>query len=51
VNGHKVRSTKRGTFIVRIPKHRLRRGRNRLEVVARDAGGATNGRVASFRHC
>jgi len=51
VNGHQVRSTRRGSFVLRIPRRRLRDGRNRLVVTARDAHGRVVTHSAIFRHC
>ena len=51
VNGRKVRTTRRGSFVLRISGRRLRHGLNRLEIVARDADGRRDKRSAVFRHC
>ena len=51
VNGKRIRRTRRGSFVLRIPRRRLRAGRNRLVVTARGASGHVVSRSASFRHC
>jgi phospholipase C len=51
VNGHVVRRTRRGKFALRIRAARLRRGRNSVVIVARDAKGRTTTRRVHFRRC
>ena len=51
VNGHRVRHTKKGSFIVRVPDRRLRDGKNQLTISARDAHGQAVTRTETFRRC
>lgn len=51
LNGRRVLRTARASFTVRVPARRLRRGRNRLTVVATDRAGNRSVRTLRFRAC
>jgi hypothetical protein len=51
VDGRRVALRRSGTFRVRVPVRRLRRGRHLLEVVARDRAGDLGAASRRFRRC
>jgi phospholipase C len=51
VNGRVVRTAKRGRLTLRLSARRLRKGRNRIVVSARDEAGRTTRRTAAFDRC
>ena len=51
LDGRRIRTTRSGSFRVRVPAGRLRPGRHRLTVVATDAAGLRTRRTFEFRVC
>jgi len=51
VNGRRVRTTRRRRFVIRIPARRLKHGRNRIVITARDGAGHSATRASNFRLC
>ena len=51
LNGRRIRTTTSASFTVRVPARRLRRGINRLTVVATDVAGNRTRRTFRFRAC
>jgi hypothetical protein len=51
LNGRTIRLGTSARFTVRIPPHKLHKGRNRVAVIARDAEGGFEVAVKRFRRC
>ena len=51
LDGRRIRTSRRGSFTVRVPVNRLRPGRHRLRIVATDAAGNRTARTVRFRVC